>query len=225
MRHFFSFLVLRSQAKIIRKSKVNLRECFVAISPNYAAICMEYLQNHAPLRETQNAQNNQNVNSSRTSSHSVQPVPPVRRFRRGSIASCSNIFQVEGQVIEVGFDYLNRVPRTKAIIGVQTVRPRDIPQASYNIDEPSTSAASCETDSPNSSAVVSADYADRADQKNEACDLQYSGQSDSYDSYSGSSGEDEEGENQGIGDSISSENLVNLQFSYRSLLDLFTKFF
>lgn len=149
---------------------------------------MDYLQERAPLCETQNGQN-RDVNDASSSGTLNRSLQPVKRFRRASIASCNNMFQVAGQTIEVGFDYLKRVPRTNAVIGVigvQTVQQkiRDVSQVSRNLEEPGSSGTSAASLGTKSAGLG---------QEEKSSHLQYSGQSDSCDSYSG---EDEIVDNQ-----------------------------
>lgn len=114
-----------------RKSKVNLRECFIAITPNFAAISMAWLNRRAQLREIQGHEDDSaNALGQSITTQQVQRVQPVQhRTRRASVASCVNMFEVDGTVTEVGFDYLARVPRENPIIRVQ---PRGNPQTTRN---------------------------------------------------------------------------------------------
>lgn len=76
MRYVFIELlsVLRSQMKIVRKSNVRLREFSVAIEQNFEAICMDWLNLHAPSRDN---------HDKGSSAQKIQ--------RRASVASCRNI--------------------------------------------------------------------------------------------------------------------------------------
>lgn len=169
---FILFSVLRSQMKIVRKSKVNLRECFVAIEPNYAAICMEWLN-----RRTSHG------SSDTAGTSGAQRVQSVQiRGRRASVASCGNMFEIEGTVTEVGFDYLARVPRKNPVIGQQPQKPRNLDAGTSDLSNVSPLGAS--------SAVNSAVEEGREEESSEtsetflSTDLQYSEASDQSNLYS-----------------------------------------
>lgn len=92
-----------------------LRECFIVIEKNFAALCLSWLKRPRPTQQSrQNAiPALQNVLAGVVGPvpvNAASPVlaPPIVK-RRSSIASCRNIFEVDGAVDEVGFDYLHHV--------------------------------------------------------------------------------------------------------------------
>lgn len=85
----------------------HIRQCCVLIEPNFHAISLQRLQNRTnPLRPA--VHNNQ----AGPSNAQNPAAPPVRRF---SVASCRNLFEVDGTVEETGYDFLTRVPRPQRI--------------------------------------------------------------------------------------------------------------
>lgn len=94
-------VVLRSQTKVIQRSRVQLRNCFVAIEPNFVAISSEWLR-IAALRR-------QHIQAGPSNAVPARRVYPAQR--RASVASCRNIFEIDGVVGEIGFDHLHRLPR------------------------------------------------------------------------------------------------------------------
>lgn len=113
---FLISLVTRSQTRHLIAH--NIRECFVAIRPNFAAIALRWLQQNEPnppasastapaVPVAPAATANNNANSS------VPTVPKVAQQikpnRRASVASGRNMFDVGGRIVEVGFDHLSRM--------------------------------------------------------------------------------------------------------------------
>lgn len=103
---FTSRVVLRSETRLIRQSRirgVRIRNCFVAIEPNFAAFALQWLERRPPLRQHvapvapivpvvpvapvvpvipafQNGQNHQNdQNDIAPIAHSAQAAPPKQR--------------------------------------------------------------------------------------------------------------------------------------------------
>lgn len=133
--HLNIFSVLRSQSKLVQKSRIRIRHCFVAIEPNLHAICLNWLQRTQPLSPAAPAapavQNEAGPSSNQggasnnqggvSDNHGGASNENPRTGRRMSIASCRNLFEVDGHVEETGFDFLNRVstePSTSSVIRI-----------------------------------------------------------------------------------------------------------
>lgn len=97
-------LVLRSQSRLIRMNPI--RQCCVLIEPNFHVLSLQWLNRTNLLRPA--IHNNQ----AGPSNAQNPPAPPVRRF---SVASCRNLFEVDGTVEETGYDFLNHVSRPQRI--------------------------------------------------------------------------------------------------------------
>lgn len=107
------FVVLRSQTRLIQQSPVALRNCWVSIEPNFQAIAMQWL-----ARSTSGKQNadgpsqlsqSQVATSSLISDATDATALALQNERRFSVASCRNVFEIDGLVQETGFDFLNHV--------------------------------------------------------------------------------------------------------------------
>lgn len=113
----FFFSVLRSQSKLLQKSKIKIQHCFVAIEPNFHAISLNWLQRTQPLSPAplavQNEAGPSNIQGGGASNNEDVPNNQVnentRTGRRMSVASCRNLFDVDGRVEGTGFDFLNHV--------------------------------------------------------------------------------------------------------------------
>lgn len=139
---FFTFftllLVTRSQTTLIRGSRLRIRNCFVAIEPNFSALSLQWLQRRPPPPPPQrNNQNDQRDQRNEAGSSNIQAAQasaaraaPISTQRRTSVASCRNIFEIDGTVQELGFDYLHRVPRTNTVIGPPIVLDEQQPSTS-----------------------------------------------------------------------------------------------
>lgn len=106
---FFPYFttVTRSQQRILNQHV--LRECYVKIDRHLPMIAMSWLAQ--PAHEQL-----QQPNASHTSkTHKEMSAGPAglsaalapRRPRRSSVASCQNLYDVDGGILEVGFDRLN----------------------------------------------------------------------------------------------------------------------
>lgn len=93
----------------------NIRECFVAITPNFADIALRWL--YPPAVEAPSQADNNPESAAQT--EVARSIMPNRRF---SVASGRNMFEVDGRIVEVGFDRLQRI---------KPIQPRDTraPQA------------------------------------------------------------------------------------------------
>lgn len=117
--------MLRSQTKLIRRSRVPIRECSVRIEPNLATICLQWLRRGDAARAGPSGPSNggnagsssggpSNATNATNAIHVAQvghagharTAPTIQR--RSSIASCRNIFDIDGTVGEVGFDFLRQ---------------------------------------------------------------------------------------------------------------------
>lgn len=95
---------MRSQSRLVRQSNTPIRECFVLIEPNFQALSLQWLNRTNPLPPAvQNNNDNDEANVAGPSNQNVQKSPA----RRSSVASCRNLFEVDGTVEETGFDFLN----------------------------------------------------------------------------------------------------------------------
>lgn len=106
----FNLLVLRSQTRLIRQSPLRIEHCWVSIEPNFKALSMTWLARTPPA-----AQNEAGSSNAIALANGADPLPALPNQRRFSVASCRNIFEVDNQVEETGFDHLSRVPRTNTI--------------------------------------------------------------------------------------------------------------
>lgn len=111
----FRLLVTRSRTFPLRQHNMNpWRQLIVQIEPNLPAIALAWLNQVAPpVRPEPMAPNPPNAPIQPMVSNfaSVSSIPPIAHalaHRRASIASCSNIFSVDGYAEELGFDHLPR---------------------------------------------------------------------------------------------------------------------
>lgn len=115
-------LVLRSEAKLIRQSRIRILNCFVAIEPNFAAIGLAWLNRPPPRRNDEAGQSNASNDQAMSR-------------RRISISTCRNLFEIDGTIEEVGSYQgdLHRVARY----------PRDEPSTSADTTNADDSLKSC----------------------------------------------------------------------------------
>lgn len=88
------------------------RRCFVGIEPNFQAIAMAWLNQpnqQAPIAPVQQQQQPGPSGSAASVAENQSLAQAQRAQRRASVASCRNIFSVDGAIEEVGFDHLSRV--------------------------------------------------------------------------------------------------------------------
>lgn len=117
---------------MVRQIRIRIRSCFVAIEPNFHAICLNWLQRTQPLNPVNPVVlivPNGNDEAGLSNNQNVPPVAPNESnsitARRVSVASCRNLFEVDGQVEETGFDFLDRVPQNNAVdAGTNSVQDR-----------------------------------------------------------------------------------------------------
>lgn len=135
--HNRSFFFLRHlkyyvETKLIRKHIEGFRECFVVIEVNFGAMCQSWLDRRRPIRPSWPIQQlRQNAIPTLRAPQNViadpvRPVVPsnaaaaVPAFqigqRRSSVASCRNLFEIDGKVDEVGFDHLHHVKSAPAVV-------------------------------------------------------------------------------------------------------------
>lgn len=138
----------------------NIRECFVAITPSFGAIALRWLQEHQPAGSVPPASVSNNANVAVTRAAPAAPVAPIESVgrpiqmlpaRRASVSACRNMFDVNGVIVEVGFDRLSRVQR---------VEPSPIckPQPS----------SSCEPQPPQPSRPITSSLSDSDDDEDDA---------------------------------------------------------
>ena len=78
-------LVLRSEEKLIRQSRIRILNCFVAIEPNFAAIGLAWLNRPPPRRNDEAGQSNASNDQAMSR-------------RRISISTCRNLFEIDGTI-------------------------------------------------------------------------------------------------------------------------------
>lgn len=108
----FFFSVTRSRARLYRTHNINPdRQLVVAIEPSLPDIAREWLNQTAQVSQV--APMKSTVSTVPIAPNlvlvpSTRPAPIHAHQRRASVASCSNIFSVDGSVEELGFDHLPR---------------------------------------------------------------------------------------------------------------------
>lgn len=117
------FIVLRSQTRLIRQSPVALRNCWVSIEPNFKAISMQWLARNTSGTQNANGPSPSSQSQVATTSSSSDATPLQNR-RRFSIASCRNVFEIDGLVQETGFDFLSHVSAADDVIAREN-QPHD----------------------------------------------------------------------------------------------------
>lgn len=91
-----------------------LRECFIVLGRDLPSVAVTWLQDNPPPRPPppQELMNSRPARPALESSGQLaDPSAPSNSQvpRRGSVSSCRNIFSVDGNVVEVGFDRLQRI--------------------------------------------------------------------------------------------------------------------
>lgn len=107
-------IVTRSQLRKMHQYAV--KSCYVRIEKNYQAICMQWLD----------------------SVPQVLSVPSVsvqnhRDHRRHSVASCRNIFEIDGNIAEIGFDHVPHF-QPPGTAGTPATTNNTIDTVSVNVD-------------------------------------------------------------------------------------------
>lgn len=115
----FFFSVTRSQQRLL--NLYGIRECHVRIETNFPTVAMAWLnrgqqQQQQPRPIIQNIPAIPAIPAMASAGPSADqtaraPAAAVRRSRRASVASGRNLFDVDGNVVEVGFDHLSRLHR------------------------------------------------------------------------------------------------------------------
>lgn len=102
------FSVTRSQHRVMDENEV--RECHVGIPTSLPAVTMAWLSEERPPQSSipgaADLVSSAGPSRPLTSGEAARPVPTQRR---ASIASCQNMFDIGGGIVEVGFDRLKKI--------------------------------------------------------------------------------------------------------------------